>query len=31
VGVYRIVFEVRDAELVVLVVRIGHRSRVYRR
>lgn len=31
VGVYRIVFEVQDAELVVLVVRIGHRSRVYRR
>lgn len=31
IGVYRIVFEVQNADLVVLVVRIGHRSRVYRR
>ncbi|MDF1522566.1 MAG: type II toxin-antitoxin system RelE/ParE family toxin [Trueperaceae bacterium] len=31
VGVYRIVFEVQDRELVVLVVRVGHRSSVYRR
>jgi mRNA interferase RelE/StbE len=31
IGAYRIVFEVQNAELVVLVVRIGHRSRVYRR
>ena len=31
VGAYRIVFEVRDRELVVLVVRVGHRSSVYRR
>lgn len=30
VGAYRIVFEVRDATLIVLVVRIGHRGRVYR-
>ncbi len=30
-GAYRLVFEVQNAELVVLVVRIGHRSRVYRR
>lgn len=30
VGVYRIVFEVRDATLIVLVVRIGHRGRAYR-
>lgn len=30
-GSYRIVFEVRDRELVVLVVRVGHRSSVYRR
>ena len=31
VGAYRIVFEVRDRELVVLIVRVGHRSAVYRR
>lgn len=31
IGAYRIVFEVQNAELVVLAVRIGHRSRVYRR
>ncbi len=30
VGVYRIVFEVRNRELLVLVVRVGHRSSVYR-
>lgn len=30
VGAYRIVFEVRNRELVVLVVRVGHRSSVYR-
>jgi mRNA interferase RelE/StbE len=28
---YRIVYEVRDSELVVLVIRIGHRSEVYDR
>jgi mRNA interferase RelE/StbE len=31
VGAYRIVFEVRNRELLVLVVRVGHRSSVYRR
>ncbi len=31
VGAYRIVFEVRDRQLLVLVVRLGHRSSVYRR
>ena len=31
VGVYRIVFEVQDRDLVVLVVRVGHRSSVFRR
>jgi mRNA interferase RelE/StbE len=31
VGDYRIVYEVRDSELVVLVIRIGHRSEVYDR
>lgn len=30
VGEYRILYEVRDAELVVLVVRVGHRLEVYR-
>lgn len=30
-GVYRIVYEIRDDELVVMVVRIGHRSGVYKR
>lgn len=31
VGAYRIVFEVRTSELLVLVVRIGNRGRIYRR
>jgi mRNA interferase RelE/StbE len=31
VGDYRIVYEVRDSELVVLVIQIGHRSQVYER
>ena len=30
-GVYRIVYEVRDDELVVIVVKVGHRREVYRR
>lgn len=30
VGDYRIVYEVIDAELVVLVIRVGHRREVYR-
>ncbi len=30
VGTYRSVFEVRNRELLVLVVRVGHRSSVYR-
>ena len=30
VGDYRIVYEVNDDELVVLVIRIGHRQGVYR-
>jgi len=29
VGDYRIVYEVRDSELVVLVIQIGHRSQIY--
>ena len=31
VGDYRVVYEVTDAELLVLVVRIAHRSSVYRK
>jgi mRNA interferase RelE/StbE len=30
VGAYRIVYTIRDRELVVIVVRIGHRRDVYR-
>lgn len=29
-GFYRIIYEVEDARLVVLIVKIGHRSAVYR-
>lgn len=31
VGDWRIVYEIRDRELVVLIVRLGHRREVYRR
>jgi len=31
VGDYRIIYEVRDSELTVLVIQIGHRSQVYER
>ncbi|MEM6457541.1 MAG: type II toxin-antitoxin system RelE/ParE family toxin [Acidobacteriota bacterium] len=31
VGVYRIIYEIRDGELVVLVVRVKHRRDVYGR
>lgn len=30
VGDYRVLYEIRDKELVVLVVRVGHRREVYR-
>jgi mRNA interferase RelE/StbE len=30
-GLYRIVYEIRDMELVVQVIKIGHRSDVYKR
>ncbi len=30
VGNYRVVYEVQDSKLVVLVIRIGHRREVYR-
>lgn len=29
-GPYRIIYEIRDRDLVVIVVKIGHRSHVYR-
>lgn len=29
VGAYRIIAQIRDAEILVVVVRIGHRSKVY--
>jgi len=30
IGNYRVVYDVKDDELVVLVLRVGHRSEVYR-
>ncbi|WP_428624004.1 type II toxin-antitoxin system RelE family toxin [Sedimenticola sp.] len=30
-GIYRIVYEIRDHQLVVMVVKIGHRSEIYKR
>ena len=30
-GVYRIIYEIHDDELIVVVVKAGHRKRVYRR
>lgn len=30
-GLYRIIYEIKDRELIVLVIKIGHRSDVYRR
>ncbi|AZN29212.1 type II toxin-antitoxin system RelE/ParE family toxin [Flaviflexus salsibiostraticola] len=30
VGNYRVIYEVKDAELVVLVISIGHRREIYR-
>jgi len=29
-GVYRIIYEIMDAEIVVVVVKVGHRSLVYK-
>jgi len=31
VGDYRIIYQIREKELIVLVVKIGHRGEVYRR
>ena len=30
-GVYRIVYEIQDAELVILIVKVAHRGQVYKR
>ncbi|MBS4021392.1 MAG: type II toxin-antitoxin system RelE/ParE family toxin [Dethiobacter sp.] len=30
-GVYRIIYEIRENELVVIVVKVGHRREVYKR
>jgi mRNA interferase RelE/StbE len=30
-GVYRIIYEIREYELVVIVVKVGHRREVYKR
>ena len=30
VGLYRIIYEIQDAHLIVLVVNVGHRSNVYK-
>ena len=30
-GTYRIVYEIQDTELIILVVKIAHRSQVYKR
>ncbi len=30
-GDYRIIYEIRDDELIVIVVKVGHRKEVYRR
>jgi mRNA interferase RelE/StbE len=31
VGVYRILYEIRDEELVIVIVKVGHQRDVYRR
>lgn len=30
-GVYRIIYEIKNEELVIIVVKVGHRSEVYQR
>ena len=31
VGKYRIVYEMRDHQLIIVVIKVGHRSKIYRR
>jgi mRNA interferase RelE/StbE len=30
IGDYRVIYEVRDAELVIAIIQVGHRSKIYR-
>ncbi|MEW5952182.1 MAG: type II toxin-antitoxin system RelE/ParE family toxin [Bacillota bacterium] len=30
-GVYRIIYEIKDEELIIIVVKVGHRREVYKR
>lgn len=30
IGIYRVIYEIRDSELIVLIVDIGHRRDIYR-
>ncbi len=30
VGVYRVIYEIRENELIILVIKVGHRSRAYK-
>jgi mRNA interferase RelE/StbE len=30
VGIYRVIYQIRDSELIILVVHVGHRRDVYR-
>jgi mRNA interferase RelE/StbE len=30
-GIYRIIYEIRDSELIVAVIKVGHRSDVYKK
>ena len=29
-GIYRIIYEIKDAEIIVVIVKVGHRSQVYK-
>jgi len=30
VGVYRVIYDIQDKKLVVLIIKVGHRSRIYK-